>query len=106
MKLMVKRAAGDRLSPEPIVNVLCNSSVSAESCGKAYLYKNGFEKKIYQLKVPFILTACGNIVELQDPDLGENFKAKINSWKIKISLQNKVVNISQEIKIERPLIDE
>jgi len=105
MKLMIKREAGDRLAPDPVVDSLCNAQAPALSRGQSYLYTNGFDKKFYNVNTSFLAGACGDTVEMQDTSLGEIFKAKLNSWSIKASIQNNGIIIKQNIKIERSLIE-
>ncbi len=105
MKLMVKRDAGDRLAPDPVVDSLCNAQAPALSRGQNYLYENGFDKKFYNVNISFMGGACGDTIEVQDTSLGKIFKAKLNGWKIQASIKNDGIIIKQNIRIERSLIE-
>ena len=103
MKLIIKRQTGDRLAPDPIIDKLCHAQVPALNRGQNYLYKNGFDKKFYDISTFFINGACGDIIEIQDTSLGEIFKAKINAWNIEASIKNNAIVIKQGIRLERSL---
>jgi len=102
----VKRGEGDRLAPDPIVDNLCNAQAPAVNKGKNYLYDAGFEKKFYDISMPFRNVSCGNTIEVQDVTLGQIFRAKVGSVRISAAVSSDSVNIREDIKIERSLTGE
>lgn len=102
MKVLVTRGAGDKLAPEVIFDVLCNVQSVGVERGKSYLYDEGFNKRLYEVKIPYRgIVYPSDLVTVYDGSVGEGFVGRVISHVVSITQEDGAVSVDSTITVER-----
>jgi len=99
MRITIARKTQNNPAPAVTEKLLSTQQAMIER-GKTELYSNGEDVNIHNLSMPLqSLIKTGEIVEVQDTDQGEVWRAKNTATSISISANG----INQTTSLERPL---
>lgn len=102
MRVLVSRGAGDKLAPDTIFDPLCNIQSVGVERGKSYLYDEGFNKRIYEVKLPYRKAIYpSNILAIHDGSVGESFVGRVVSHVVSITQENGATSVESAITVER-----
>jgi len=91
MKVKVITGAGDKLAPDPIIDELMATEPVATERGKMYLSEESSHKWIYDIeKVYEDWKSIGDLVEVNDSQLGEVFRGKLTGFSLNIDFSDSV----------------
>ena len=104
MRVLVSRdLSGEiKMSPETLFDPLCNiQSVGVEK-GKCFLYDEGFNKKIYDIELPYRDQIYpSDLIGVHDGTLGESFVGRVTSHSINIVQTDGAISIDSALTVER-----
>jgi len=102
MIVLVSRAAGDKLAPETLVDVLCNSQNIGVEKGKSYLYDQGFNKKPYEVTLPYRRPIYpSQLAAVHGGSIGASFVGRVTSHNINITQIEGAISVESAVIIER-----
>ncbi len=102
MRILVTRGAGNKLAPETLIDPLTVTTNIGVEKGKTYLYDEGYNKRIYELRLPY----SGKMyptetVAIHDNNLGESFVGRIVSHSVDIKVEKDALSIESILIVER-----
>lgn len=104
MRVLVSRAAGDKLAPEIIYDSLCTTQAVGVERGRSYLYDEGFIKEIYTIVLPYRVPIYpSDLLAIHHGEVGESFVARVTSHEIFIGIENDARIINSTITAERSI---
>lgn len=106
MRILVVRGAGANPAPDEQVNELATGRAPGTQLGRNYLDDRGTAKRIYEIEAahagPAILP--GDVVEIEDGDLGERFRGRVTAVSIDLGLDDAgALTLTQRYTVERSL---
>ncbi|NDY56639.1 hypothetical protein G3N56_07770 [Desulfovibrio sulfodismutans] len=106
MRILVVRGAGSNPAPDEQVNDLATSQAAGTQLGRNFLDDRGTPKRIYEIEAahagPAILP--GDVVEVEDGDLGEKFRGRVTAVGIDLALDDAGgLTLTQRYTVERSL---
>ena len=102
MRVLITRKAGDKLAPDVIVDTLCTTTLVGTERGKAYLYQTGFDKKMYELTLPYRRPIYPtDTVTIHDGTVGESFVGRVTRHEIQITQSDGAISIDSTVTVER-----
>ena len=89
MKTLIQRDTGDNIAAQAVVDELCITELVCTERGKTFLYSEGFDTLNYEIQLPYRQAVnCGEIVEIMDVSLGQQFFARVSGWSLNIDANN------------------
>lgn len=104
MKVLITRGAGDSLAPETIIDPLAISPSVGADRGKQFLYDEGFDKKNYEIDVPYRDAIYPtDLIAVLDGSIGESFVTRVTGHLITVELDGDkgAASIVSSLSVER-----
>lgn len=103
MKIKVITGAGDKLSPDPIIDELMATEAVATERGKMFLSEESSHKWIYDIeKIYEGWKSIGDLVEVNDSQLGEVFRGKLTAFSLNMDFsESEGVSATVNCTVER-----
>lgn len=87
--LVVRETGGSRPASETIIDPLCTQENICTARGKAFLYSNGFIKRLYDIRMPYRQSLIGNdLAEIRDGSIGVFFVSRVVGHSIQVDVDD------------------
>ncbi len=102
MRVLVSRLAGDILSPEVIVDDLAVLTSVGVERGKAYLYTEGIDKRLYSVKLPYRgVFYPGMLLGISNMAVGDSFVGRVTEVTVSSEVEDNTLCIYTNLSVER-----